>query len=162
MYRFPIFWVVKRKSSDVGQIRRCSNGNVPCRDSVHLSSECEGEEHPCNVVPINTAIKIHLLWSVTVFSSHIKSRVGNILANCGCFTHYAFFRRGVCSFTNTHSPITLANFSSINIIFIFRCYSSPWNPVYERYVNSSVLVFILSSHRHSYIGLIFSSRFIDS
>jgi hypothetical protein len=47
--------------SDVGQKRRWSNGDVPCRASVHLSSEFEGEEHPCNVVPINTSIKIHWL-----------------------------------------------------------------------------------------------------
>jgi hypothetical protein len=32
--------------------------------------------------------------------------------------------------------------------------------VYERTVN--LLVFSLPSHRHSYIGFIFSSRFIDS
>jgi len=47
--------------SDVGQMRRWSNGDVPCRASVHLSSEFEVEEHPCNVVPINTSIKIHWL-----------------------------------------------------------------------------------------------------
>jgi len=52
--------------------------------------------------------------------------------------------------------------SSINLVFIFRCSSSPSNPVYGRCVDSSTLVFSLSSHRHSYIGLIFRSRFIDS
>jgi hypothetical protein len=36
------------------------------------------------------------------------------------------------------------------------------NPVYGRRVNSFVLVCSLSSHRHSYIPLIFDSRFIDS
>jgi hypothetical protein len=34
--------------------------------------------------------------------------------------------------------------------------------VYARRVDSSALVFSLSSHRHSFIGLVFSSRFIDS
>jgi hypothetical protein len=34
--------------------------------------------------------------------------------------------------------------------------------VYARRVDFSALVFSLSSHRHSYIGLIFSSRFLDS
>ena len=34
--------------------------------------------------------------------------------------------------------------------------------VYVRSVDPSVLAFSLSSHRHSYIGLVFSSRFIDS
>jgi len=37
--------------------------------------------------------------------------------------------------------------------------TSIYNPVYGRRVNSLALVFSLSSHRHSYIGLIFSSRF---
>ncbi len=36
------------------------------------------------------------------------------------------------------------------------------NPVYGRRVNSFVLVCSLSSHRHSYIPVIFDSRFIDS
>jgi hypothetical protein len=34
-------------------MRRWSNGDVPCRAWVHLSSEFEGEEHPCNVVSIS-------------------------------------------------------------------------------------------------------------
>jgi hypothetical protein len=72
-----------------------------------------------------------------VFSSILKSRVGNILTKTG-------------------------GFSFVNLVFIFRCSSSLTNPVYERRVNSLVLVCSLSSHRHSYIGLIFSSRFIDS
>jgi hypothetical protein len=62
----------------------------------------------------------------------------------------------------THSPITLANLSSINLVSIFRCSSPPRNPVYVRCVDPSVLVFRLTSHRHSYICLIFNSHFIDS
>jgi hypothetical protein len=57
--------------------------------------------------------------------------------------------------TITHSPITLTNFSSINLVFIFRCSSSPSNPVYVRRVDSSTIVFSLSSHRHLFIGLMF-------
>jgi hypothetical protein len=53
------------------------------------------------------------------------------------------------------SRFIINNFSSINLIFIFRCSSSPCNPVYTRCVDSSPLVISLSSHRHSYIGLIF-------
>ncbi len=56
-------------------------------------------------------------------------------------------------------PIILTNFSSINLVFIFRCSSSPSNPVSERHVVSSALVFSLSSHRHSEMGFIFSSHF---
>jgi hypothetical protein len=35
------------------------------------------------------------------------------------------------------------------------------NPVYARRVESSVLVFSLSSDRQSYVGLVFRFRFID-
>jgi hypothetical protein len=65
-------------------------------------------------------------------------------------------------FKNTHSPITLANLSSISLVSIFRCSSPPINPVYTRLVDPSPLVFSLSSHRHSYIGLLCRSRFNDS
>ncbi len=47
-------------------------------------------------------------------------------------------------------------------LYFFRCSSSPCNPVYVRRVDFSVLVFSLSSHLHSYIGFVFSSRFLDS
>ncbi len=40
-------------------------------------------------------------------------------------------------FKNTYSPITLASFSSINLVFIFKCSSSPINTVYVRSVDSS-------------------------
>ena len=49
---------------------------------------------------------------------------------------------------------------SINLVSIFRCSSFPSNPVYVRRVDLSVLSFSLSSHRHSYISLLFISRFI--
>ncbi len=75
---------------------------------------------------------------------------------------YFEYRRRTYSVTITHSPITLAKFSSINLVFIFRCSSSPRNPVYSSRVDSSTLVFSLSSYRHSLVGLVFRSRFIDS
>ncbi len=53
-------------------------------------------------------------------------------------------------FKNTYSPITLGNISSINLVSIFRCSSSPSNPVYVRRVDFSDLVFSLSSYRLSY------------
>jgi hypothetical protein len=52
--------------------------------------------------------------------------------------------------------------SSINLVSIFRCSSPPINPVYTRRVDPSALVLSLSSHRHSYIGLLFSSHFIHN
>ena len=36
----------------------------------------------------------------------------------------------------------------------------PPNPVYARRVDPSVLAFSLSSHRYSYVGLLFNSRLI--
>jgi hypothetical protein len=43
-----------------------------------------------------------------------------------------------------------------------RCDERLINPVYVRRVDSSALIFSLSSHRHSLIGLVFKSYFIDS
>ena len=43
-----------------------------------------------------------------------------------------------------------------------KCIFSSIFPVYPRRVDFSSLVFSLSSHQHSYIGLVFSSRFLDS
>jgi hypothetical protein len=43
----------------------------------------------------------------------------------------------------------------------WRDWPTLYNTVYARRIDSSALVFSLSSHRHSYIGLLFSSRFID-
>jgi hypothetical protein len=48
------------------------------------------------------------------------------------------------------------------LVIIFRCSSSPSNPVYARRVDSSALVFSLSSYRQPYIGFVYISRFIDS
>jgi hypothetical protein len=86
-------------------------------------------------------------------SSQLKAKVGSPSPRLQFY---------VLIFKNTYSPITLANFSSINLVFIFGCSSSPSNPVYARRVDSSSLVFSLSSHRHSNIGLVYNSRFIDS
>ncbi len=47
---------------------------------------------------------------------------------------------------------TLANFSFVNLVFIFRSSSSTTNPVCERRVN--LLVCSLPLHRHSYIDFI--------
>jgi hypothetical protein len=47
-------------------------------------------------------------------------------------------------------------------VFMLRFSCSPSNPVYTRSVDFSDLVFSLSSHRYSYIGLVFNSRFFYS
>ena len=56
----------------------------------------------------------------------------------------------------SHSQTSRLLTSSLSL----GCSSSPNNPVYVSHVDSSPLGFSLSSHRHSYIGLVFSSRFI--
>ncbi len=91
-------------------------------------------------------------------SAQLKSKVGLALP---VTLRITLNLDGVPIISRTHSPITLANISSINVISIFRCSSSTRNPVYVRRVDSSSLVFSLSSHRHSYIGLVFNSHFID-
>jgi hypothetical protein len=48
--------------------------------------------------------------------------------------HYGLYRQCTCVVKFTHSPITLANISSINLVSIFRCSSPPYNPVYVRRV----------------------------
>ena len=55
--------------------------------------------------------------------------------------------------------MTLGNLSSINLVSIFRCSSSPRNPVYVRLVDPSVLDFSLSIHRHPHICFPCSSPF---
>jgi hypothetical protein len=52
------------------------------------------------------------------------------------------YRRTVFTVTISHSPITLANLSSINLVSIFRCPSPPRNPVYERRVDLRFQSFI--------------------
>jgi hypothetical protein len=98
------------------------------------------------------------------FSWYLKSKVGLTLTKVAVL-RITFNINGTpitCKSHTRHSPITLINFSSIILVFIFRCSSSPTNPVYVRRADFSGLVFSLSSHRHSEIGFIFRSRFIDS
>jgi hypothetical protein len=63
-----------------------------------------------------------------------------------------------------HSPITFVDFSHVDLIFISRYFQFvlSYNPVYVRHVDSSTLVLSLSSHRPSFISLIFNSHFLDS
>ena len=65
------------------------------------------------------------------------------------FTYQLKYWWDTYHFKNTYSPITLANFSTINFVSIVRCSSSTSNPVYARRVDSSASVFSPSSHRHS-------------
>ena len=81
----------------------------------------------------------------------------------GCNTvDYVEYRWNTGGVQITHSPITLANRSFINLVYVFRCYSSPIHPVYVRCVDPSTLAFSLASHQQSSISLLFAFRFIDS
>ena len=95
---------------------------------------------------------IHHRLSMTrgvLLDPHVKMRKHPYQS--GSFTYNSKYRRRTFSVTISHSPITLANLSPINLVSIFRCPSPPRNPVYTRRVDPSVLAFSLSSHRHSYI-----------
>jgi hypothetical protein len=96
------------------------------------------------------------------FFTNLKSKIGKLLGKAAVLRiNLNLDGVPIPSKSHTH-PSHSQTFSFVNLVFIFRCYSSTTNPVYERRVNLLVLVCSLSSHRHSYIGFIFSSRFIDS
>ncbi len=92
-----------------------------------------------------------------VVSVQLKSKVGLALAKEATL-RITLNLDGAPITSRTH---THPSHSQTNVVFIFRCSSSTSNPVYVRRVDSSALVFSLSSHSHSYIGLVFSSHFID-
>ncbi len=80
-----------------------------------------------------------------VFSSQLKSRVGLVLGcsfTCSLRVNLNIDGAPITSKSHTH-PSHFANFSSKNLVFIFRCSSSPSNPVYVSRVDYSDLVFRL-------------------
>ncbi len=92
-------------------------------------------------------------------SSHLKGKVDSTLTKDTVLRiNLNIDGVTITSRTHTHPLITLTNISSINLVFIFRCSCSPRNPVYVSRVGSSVLFFSVSSHRHSYICLVFNSH----
>jgi hypothetical protein len=97
-------------------------------------------------VQSNIGVFFHFLH--TTFSSMLKSRISSILSKTETLR---------INLNLDGTPITFKSHTHL-----FRCSGSTTNPVYVRRVNSFVLVCSLSSHRHSYIHLIFNSRFLDS
>jgi hypothetical protein len=95
------------------------------------------------------------------FSAHLQAKVGNTLVKAAALRINLYIDGApITSRTHTHpshSQTSRLLTSSLSL----GVHSSPSNPVYTRRVDSSALVFSLSSHRHSYIGLVCSSRFID-
>ncbi len=111
------------------------------KHSHYKKASCTSRGRNCSKFP-------SVCWSMMT-----NADVWYIVCECDGWVH---------TWVSMYSPITLANISSINLVSIFRCSSSPRNPVYERSVDFSELAFSFSSYRHSYLGLVFSSRFLDS
>jgi hypothetical protein len=93
----------------------------------------------------------------SVFSSHLKSKVDNIVIKTVDLRVNLNIDDVSVVFYISHPPITLSNLSSVNLDFIFRCSSPPLNPVYysdTKRVDLSTFFFSsrFSSHRHSYIS----------
>jgi hypothetical protein len=86
----------------------------------------------------------------TLFSSRFTLIINNkgfILAFASSIHNKQNLRKAVVCVTISHSPITLANLSSINNpVSIFRCPSPPHNPLYVRCVDPSC---VSRSHTHS-------------
>ena len=106
----------------------------------------------------------HFHFRHTAFSSQLKSKVGNILDEVEVLRiTLNIDGASISSKSHTHpshSQTSRLLTSSLSLgVPIFRCSSPSFNPVYAKRVNPSVLVFRLSSHRHSYVGLLFMSRF---
>jgi hypothetical protein len=122
----------------------------------HWTKQLKGQR-PLVFHPAALRITLNLDGApITSINNKQHHYIGFILAFASSIHNKQHFSH---HFKNTYSPITLTNISSIDVVFIFRCSSSTRNPVYVRRVDSSVLVFSLSSHRHSYIGLVFNSLY---
>ena len=96
-------------------------------------------------------------YHCVTFSSQLKFKILSILAKTAALRIIL----NICGVQITHSPIILVNLLLINLVSIFRCSSLPCHPVYVSRVDPSTLAFSRSSHRHSYISLLFRFRFID-
>jgi hypothetical protein len=89
------------------------------------------------------------------FSSQLKTKVGSTLAKTAALRiNLNIDGAPITSRTHTHP-----SYSQTSRLLTSSLSN---NTVYVRRVDSSALVFSLSSHRHLYIGLVCSSHFIDS
>ena len=88
-----------------------------------------------------------------VFSSQFKSKIDNILAKAATlWITLNIDGAPIASWSHTHP-----SHSQTSLFSIYQCSSPPHNPVYARREHPSALVYCLSSHRHSYPSLLFSS-----
>ena len=91
----------------------------------------------------------------------LKSRVGNILAKAAAL-RINLNLDGTPIASKSHTHPSHSQTSRLLTSSLSLGVPVPHNRVHARRVNSSTLVCSLSSHRNSYIGFVFSSRFNDS
>ena len=89
------------------------------------------------------------------FSTHLKSRVGNILVTADSI-RITLNLDGTPIVSQTHTHPSHSQTSRLSTSSLSLGVPD------TRRVDSSGLVFSLSSHRLSYVGLVLTSRFIDS
>ena len=95
------------------------------------------------------------------FLTQLKAKVGSSLAKAAAMrVNLNIDGTPITSRSHTHPSHSQA--SRFNLVSIFRCSSSTHNGVHTRRVDSSTLVFSLSSHRYPLIVFGFSARFNDS
>jgi hypothetical protein len=98
------------------------------------------------------------ITGLTVFVNPTTCRVANIIVE---FTPAPTTPRSRSSLSHTHKFMGFFR-NRITVLTVPTCSSPPSNPVYTRSVDLSFLVFSLSSHRHSCIGLLLISHLIPS
>ena len=92
------------------------------------------------------------------YSAQLKSKCGNLLAKATSL-RINLNLDGVSIASKSH---THPSHSQTSCLLTSSLSLGVPVPVSVRRVDSSVLVFSLSSYRYSYVSLLFSSRFIDS
>ncbi len=90
------------------------------------------------------------------FSFQLMSKIGNILTKVETLRITLNIDGVWCSVyirvTTSHSPITLVNIWSINLVSILRCSSPPCNVVYMRRVDPSSLTLVFH-HTDTHLSL---------
>jgi hypothetical protein len=137
-------------------------GNLTTSSVLKCKKNCGSLQGPCpgtwskvivNSFPVNTK-KLHgtVIQPVASRSRH----------ECVTITHSPMSHPNLSSIKLSLSRYIInRNFSSINLVFIFRCSSSPRNPVYVKCVGPTDLDFSFSSYRHSHVSFLFTSLFLD-
>ncbi len=95
------------------------------------------------------------------FSSRFKSKVGHILAKAATL-RINLNIDGAPITSRSHTHPSLSQTSRLLTSSLSLGVPVPHNPVYVRRVDPSALALSLSLHRHSYISILFSSRFLPS